>query len=206
MARPPASSACSPVAAAQQGHAICLGSKVTKWNICHQVAEMSCFHCSLAGWTGRRRQTISPETSPHGQLCFGGSQAHAKKCKPNCLTFLATQTLVPPLSLCFVCFPQFLLSVSGGFSSIVGLGEPEQGQHQLLQGASIGIKSQHWEQGSVPAVTYTFPGPSCSRCAHKSSLWRCLGQIHLRIHWHILNPPTTEALQLQCTGTTISAW
>lgn len=149
---------------------------------------MSCFHCSLAGWTGRRRQTISPETSPHGQLCFGGSQAHAKKCKPNCLTFLATQTLVPPLSLCFVCFPQFLLSVSGGFSSIVGLGEPEQGQHQLLQGASIGIKSQHWEQGSVPAVTYTFPGPSCSRCAHKSSLWRCLGQIHLRIHWHILPP------------------
>lgn len=52
---------------------------------------------------------------------------------------------------------------------MVELGEPEQGQLQLLQGASIGIKSHHWEQGLVPAVTYTFHGPTCSRCLHKSS-------------------------------------
>lgn len=57
------------------------------------------------------------------------------------------------------------------------LGEPEQGQLQLLQGSIIGIKSHHWEQGSVPAVTYTFPGPSCSRCLHKSSSGMCLSPL-----------------------------
>lgn len=87
LARTPASSARSPVAAAQQGHAICLCSEVTKRNICHQVAEMSCFHCSFAGCVGGERQTLSPETSPRGQLCFGGPQAHAK-----------TQTQLPHFS------------------------------------------------------------------------------------------------------------
>lgn len=92
-----------------------------------------------------------------------------QKPKPNCLTFLPTQTLIPPLSLFFVCFPQLLLFVLGGFSSEVELGGPKQGQLQLLQGAITGMKPHHWEQGSVPAFTDTFPGPSCSRHLHRSS-------------------------------------
>lgn len=49
---------------------------------------------------------------------------------------------------------------------MVELGEPQQGQLQLSQGASIGIKSHHWEQGLVLAVTYTFHRPTCSRAAN----------------------------------------
>lgn len=199
----PASSACSPVAAAQQGHAICLCSKVTKRNICHQVAEMSCFNCSLAGWIEGKRRTISSETSPHGQLCFGGPQGHAKM-QIQLPYFPAHAALVPPLSLFFVCFPQFLLFVSGGFSSMVELSEPEQGQLQLLQSASIGIKSHHREQGSVPAVTYTFPKPSCSKCLHKSSQWMCPGpRIDLRTSSSL---PPHRHCSSRGTGTATSVW
>lgn len=40
----------SPVAAAQQRHAVCLHPEVTERNICHQVAEVSCLHSSPASW------------------------------------------------------------------------------------------------------------------------------------------------------------
>lgn len=61
--------------------------------------------CQLDG-RKKDKHLVLRERSPCGQCCFGGPQAHRKTQTPPPHHFsLSMQTLIPPFSLFFVCFP-----------------------------------------------------------------------------------------------------